>query len=90
MGGQFWVGWGYWWGSPSFTSFMLDCLGLDLGRDIELRARAYQAQAESACYWWPGRDFVLVSERPHTLEFDGPPKPGSLKKAAWEGWEVTR
>lgn len=88
IGGQFWVGWGYWWGSPSFVSFMTDVCGLDLDREMELRARAYQAASESACWWFPLRDVVFVSERPHALEFNGTPRRGSLVRAAWDSWEV--
>lgn len=65
LGGQFWVGSGWsWWGSPSYVSFLQDVCGLELPGDIGDRARAYQATAESACWWWPHRDFVMVSDRP--------------------------
>ena len=63
--------------------YMLDVLGLDIGRDLELRARAYAATVESACYWWPHRQFVIVSERPTVLERK---KNGDLKRVRWE-WE---
>lgn len=63
MGGQFWVG-GWWWGSPAFVSFFQDVVGLTLPGDLDARARAYQATAASACWWWPHRDFVMVSDRP--------------------------
>jgi hypothetical protein len=63
---------------------MVDVLGLDIGREMELRARAYAATCESACWWWPHKNFVIVSERPHTLEM----RKGKLVRAAWENWEV--
>jgi len=78
-GGQFWVGW-YWWG-PASTSFALDVLRLDIGHAQELKARAYAAALSSACWWWPHRDFVIVSERP-TLIAKHPN--GKLRDARWE------
>lgn len=68
MGGQFWVGW-YWYG-PSSASFIIDVLGLQLAPEMELRARAYAATAQSACWWWPHSDFVMVSERPLNINRD--------------------
>ena len=73
MGGQLWPGW--YWGS-AYITFMLDVLGLDIGRDLELRARAFEAINQSGCYWWPNKQFVIVSERPALI------KPG--KRARWE------
>lgn len=77
MGGQFWVG-GYWWGSPAYVSFILDVMGLDIGRDLELKARAYAATASAACWWWPHNDFVIVSERPTHIDV------GGAELARWE------
>jgi hypothetical protein len=37
---------------------------LQLQGDLWDRGRAYEATTESACWWWPHRDFVIVSERP--------------------------
>ncbi len=72
LGGQFWVGWGWsrWGGSPSVTSFYREVCGLSLPGDIWDRARAYQATAESACWWWPHREFVMVSDRPRVIHRD--------------------
>ena len=83
MGGQFWVG-GYWWGAPAFVSFMLDVLRLKLPDHLELAARAYAATASSACWWWPHRDVVFVSERPHTIEIRNSQKP----RVQWDGWGI--
>ncbi len=69
MGGQFWVG-GYYWGSPSWVSFFLDVCGLALSNDMAARARAYQDTCESACWWWPHRDFVIACERPERISRD--------------------
>jgi phage baseplate assembly protein W len=84
LGGQFWVGWYYWWG-PAAAAFAIDVLRLDVGRDIELRARAFAACCMSACWFWPHSDFVLVSERPRRLEKNAN---GVLKVVEWDGWKV--
>jgi hypothetical protein len=78
-GGQFWVG-RYWCG-PASVSFALDVLRLDIGKEQELKARAYAAALSSACWWWPHRDFVVVSERPTLI--DKHPN-GRLLEARWE------
>jgi len=78
-GGQFWVGLP-WWGSAS-VSFALDVLRLDIGREQEIRARAYAAALSAACWWWPHRDFVIVSERPTLIEKHSS---GKLKEVRWE------
>jgi hypothetical protein len=70
IGGQFWVGAWSWWGSPSFVSFLQDVCGLTLPGNLDERARAYQATAESACYWWPFKTFVMVSDRPLHIRRD--------------------
>jgi hypothetical protein len=79
-GGQFWASsWG-WWG-PAAVSFALDVLRLDIGREQELKARAYAATCDSACWWWPHSNFVVVSERPVMIEKH---QNGKLKEARWE------
>ena len=91
FGGQFWVG-GWGWGN-AYVKFMLDALGLDIGREQELKARAYAATAMSACWWFPATKFVLVSERPALIEKHAN---DTLKRARWEwldangpqSWEV--
>jgi hypothetical protein len=62
LGGQFWPG-GYWWGG-AFTSFFREVCGLKLNGDLWERGRAYEETIESACWWYPHRDFVMVCERP--------------------------
>jgi hypothetical protein len=54
-------------------------------RDKELKARAFAATAQSACWWYPTTSVCFVSERPHVLERDDK---GRLLRAAWDGWEV--
>lgn len=67
VGGQFWVG-GWYWRSPSYTSFFREICGLELSGDLWDRGRAYEATAESACWWWPHRRFVMVCERPDAIQ----------------------
>jgi hypothetical protein len=66
MGGQFWVGYGWRWG-PAYTSYFREVCKLELKDDLWDRGRAYEATAESACWWWPHRRFVMVCERPREI-----------------------
>ena len=95
IGGQFWVG-SWWWG-PAWTSFFRDVCGLELDGDLWDRARAYEDTVESACWWFPYRDFVMVSERPHTIRLEqvGPRGLGSHRlhcdsgpAIGWDGYEL--
>jgi hypothetical protein len=92
LGAQFWVG--LWWWGPSSIEFALDVLRLDIGREMELRARAYFALCESCCLVWPHKEFAVLCERPHTLELEGSGETveqmsqQQLVRVAWEGWEV--
>jgi len=47
--------------------FFREVCDLALGGDLWDRAKAYEATMESACWWWPHRDFVIVSERPTAI-----------------------
>jgi len=82
LGGQFWPGW--YWGS-AYVMYMLDVLRLDIGRDLELKARAYAATVKSACYWYPTTKFIFASERPATIENGG----GTWRWADASGVEQT-
>jgi hypothetical protein len=87
FGGQFWAG--GWWGSPSYVSFFTDVCGLNLPPDTMKAAKAYQETVESACWWWPHRDFVIVSERPLWIDRDERGRLHSETRAAiqWpDGW----
>jgi hypothetical protein len=64
MGGSIWAGW------PAFLNFFREVCDLDLGEDLNGRLEAYVAVTESAGYWWPNKDFVMVSERPIRLQRD--------------------
>jgi len=58
LGGQFWISW------QAYTSFFRDVCGLELLGDLWRRERDYADAQSSACWWWPHRDFIMVSERP--------------------------
>ena len=61
-------GWGgYWYWGGAVTSFFRDVCGLDLPGDLWDRARALEATMQSACWWWPHREFVMVCERPTVI-----------------------
>lgn len=62
IGGQLWIG-GWRWGG-AFTSFFREICHLELNGDLWDRGMAYEATMQSACWWWPHRRFVMVSERP--------------------------
>jgi hypothetical protein len=66
LGGQFWPG-GWYWG-PAFTSFFREVCGLALQGELWERGKAYEATVESACWWYPHRDFVMVCERPVSIQ----------------------
>jgi hypothetical protein len=89
IGGQFWVG-GWYWGSPSYVSFFRQVCGLQLDEKIEQAAKAYTDTVESACWWWPYKDFVMVCERPQMINMDA----GRLHNASgpsisWsDGWAL--
>jgi hypothetical protein len=68
IGGQFWVG-GWWWGG-AYTSFFREICDLKLRGDLWKRGKAYEETLRSACWWWPHRDFVMVSERPTEIHLE--------------------
>jgi hypothetical protein len=91
--GQFGVGWYYYWGSPAFVSFFREVCGLDISPPIARAANAYRATCESACWWWPHRDFVMVCERPAWIDRDDRGRLHSTTRAAiaWaDGWGLHR
>ncbi len=65
LGGQFWPG-GYWWGG-AFTSFFREICGLELNGDLWERGKAYEETIQSACWWYPHKDFLMVCERPTVI-----------------------
>jgi hypothetical protein len=90
LGGQFWPGW-YW--GPSYVSFFTDVCHLDIGDALAARARAYAGTVESACWWWPNREFVMVCERPTHIDRDDQGRLHSTTRKAirWpDGWGLYR
>lgn len=67
FGGQLWVG-GDW--RPACTSFFREICDLRLPAERWDWIRAYEQTAESACWWYPHRDFVMVSEHPKALHLE--------------------
>jgi len=68
MGGQFWAG--GWYYGPAYVSFFREVCGLELSGDADDRARAYQQTVEHACWWWPHREYVVVSEHPTAIHLE--------------------
>jgi hypothetical protein len=52
------------------VSFFTEVCSLELPDDITERARAFQETCESACYWWPYTNFVMVCNRPKVINRD--------------------
>lgn len=70
LGGQFWVGGFYYYGSPCMVSFLMDVCDLELSKDISERQEAYQKVCESVNYVWANKDFVMVCARPVKINRD--------------------
>jgi hypothetical protein len=64
FGGQLCVHDHYAYSGPAYTSFYREICGLKLRGDLWDRARAYELTAQSACWWCPHHDFLMVCERP--------------------------
>jgi len=87
---HYWLGgalWSYW---PAYTQFFFEVCGLDLG-EINRKARAYAELSRSAGYCWPNRAFIMVCDRPKTINRD---KRGRLHSEdghaiSWrDGWGI--
>ena len=88
LGGQFWVGYGWYWGI-AFVNFFFDICKLKLSKDIMERALAYRKVCESVNYIWPNRDFVMVCARPVHIDRDEKGRLHSESRQAIEypdGW----
>ena len=97
LGGQFWVG--GWWYGVAYVSFFRYC-GLELPGDLWARSEAYHDTCRAACWWWPTRDYVVVSERPSEIhrELVDPARPRGWRShrlhcetgpaVRWDGWGV--
>ena len=88
LGGQFWVGYG-WWYAVSAVNFFFDVCKLKLAKDIMERAEAYRKVSESVNYIWPNSDFVMVCARPTIILKDNDGRLHSEKGMAIQypdGW----
>jgi len=88
LGGRHWAAW-----YQSYVAYFRDVAELQLDGDLWDRSRAYE-NAQSAGWWWPFRDFVMVCDVPHTLRLEqvGPTGWGSHRlhcedgpAVAWDG-----
>lgn len=59
-----------WSGWIAYTTFFVDVCGWEPSGDMVERINAYAATCESACYWWPNKDFIMVSDRPTAIKRD--------------------
>ncbi len=89
LGGIHWSGW---WNA--YVAYFRDVAELGLPGDLWDRSRAYD-DAQSAGWWWPFREFVMVCDAPHTLHLEqmAPTGWGSHRlhsgdgpAVAWDGW----
>lgn len=99
LGGQLWIG-GWHWGG-AWTSFFREVCHLELPGDLWARGLAYEKTMRSACWWYPHRRFVMVSNRPTVinLELADPKRPRGWRShrlhsadgpaIAWpDGWSL--
>ena len=91
LGGQYWAAW------QSYQSFLREVCGLELKPELEAAAVAYQATTESCGWWWPGRDYCFVSDRPLSLHMaEGPSGqrlhnetgPSLAFRDGWQLWHI--
>jgi hypothetical protein len=91
IGGQFWVG--YWWGSPSAVAFFREVCGLRMPNNMEAKADAWRDTCLATCWWWPFKDYIVVSERPLWIDRDAEGRLHSETRQAiqWpDGWGLAR
>ena len=95
IGGQLWAG-GLWYGG-AWTSFFREICGLTLAGDLWEKSKAYEATIESACWWWPHKDFIMVCEHPKEIHREQRAARGwgshrlhndSGAAILWDGWGV--
>jgi len=67
FGGQLWVG-GDW--RPATSSYYREVAGLKLPGERWERIRAYEQTAQSSCWWYPHRDFLLACEHPREVHLE--------------------
>jgi hypothetical protein len=71
--GQLWIG--DWRSGPVYASFLREVCGLALPDGLWEGWIAYEETVQSACWWYPHRQFLMVSQRPveihHQLQTAG-------------------
>lgn len=85
FGGQFWVGW------QAYLDFFIKETAIELTQEIRDKIDAYMTTVKSGCYWWPNKDFVMVSKHPSFIKRDerGQLHSESGKAIQWpDGWSV--
>jgi|SRR3990172_1793826 len=74
-------------GPRGLHDYFRDICGLELKEDLWARAQAWEDTLQSACWWWPHHQFVIVSERPRVIQREqiGPRGWGSHRLHCEEG-----
>lgn len=82
FGGQVWVAW------QSFESFFYDVCGLE--NDKKQIAEDCRNAQSSSFWWWPGKDFVMVCDRPSKINMEDGRLHSSTELAiSWsDGWGI--
>jgi hypothetical protein len=73
------------------VSFFTEVCDLSLGVGLDAKACAFQGTIESACWWYPHKDFVMACERPVMIHRDAEGRwhDESGPAIAWpDGWGV--
>ena len=63
LGGCFWISW------SSYTQFLFEVCGLDLG-EINVKAKNYAELSLTGCYSWPNKNFIMACEKPNKISRD--------------------
>lgn len=54
-------------GDLAYWSFLREVCAMDVPGNLWERRKMFDATAESACWWWPHRNFVIACERPQSI-----------------------
>jgi hypothetical protein len=67
---HYWIGGSVWAWWPAFVAYFRDICLVPFDKKILARALAYETTTRSCGYWWPNKDFVMISERPCAIRLD--------------------
>jgi hypothetical protein len=70
--------------TPAYYLAYIDVLGLQIEPRLEYYLRAWMGTCRSASWWFPGKDLVVVSERPKRIE----PRPPFVPRFVWDGFST--